>query len=317
MLYTEILRLSREKPQVAYQEFALHTRENKDGLFCFFEGKDNAYYVPRIKRFINNYHPIHCGGREKVLEVYRLITIHREYDKYKKAFFIDRDFNEPLPPHNPPIFETSCYSIENFYVSVNVFKEIIKNEFHLSEVSDPDFQVCLTLFKDRQEEFHQATILLNAWYACLVEIRNSTGREIGVNLSDNLSKDFENFIDLTLESVSANYDLEEIKQKFPNAPEIPADILNNKMTEFTNCEHYKVFRGKYEIWFMLVFLRLILRDSCKSKLFIAEKLSFTFNNDYTSPHPILTNEQALTAFNGYAETPESLNAYLMQVIKQE
>ena len=246
MLYTEILRLSREKPQVAYQEFALHTRQDKDGLFCFFEGKDNAYYVPRIKCFINNYHPIHCGGREKVLEVYRLITIHREYDKYKKAFFIDRDFNEPLPPHNPPIFETPCYSIENFYVSVNVFKEIIKNEFHLSEVSDPDFQVCLTLFKDRQEEFHQATILLNAWYACLVEIRNSTGREIGVNLSDNLSKDFENFIDLTLESVSANYDLEEIKQKFPNAPEIPADILNNKMTEFTNCEHYKVFRGKYE-----------------------------------------------------------------------
>jgi hypothetical protein len=317
MSYLDKLKQSRNKSQVAYQEFALHTRENKDGLFCFFEGKDNAYYVPRIKRFINNYHPIHCGGREKVLEVYRLITIHREYDKYKKAFFIDRDFNKPLPPHNPPIFETSCYSIENFYVSVNVFKEIIKNEFHLSEVSDPDFQVCLTLFKDRQEEFHQATILLNAWYACLVEIRNSTGREIGVNLSDNLSKDFENFIDLTLESVSANYDLEEIKQKFPNAPEIPADILNNKMTEFTNCEHYKVFRGKYEIWFMLVFLRLILRDSCKSKLFIAEKLSFTFNNDYTSPHPILTNEQALTAFNGYAETPESLNAYLMQVIKQE
>ena len=46
MLYTEILRLSREKPQVAYQEFALHTRQGKDGLFCFFEGKDNAYYVP-------------------------------------------------------------------------------------------------------------------------------------------------------------------------------------------------------------------------------------------------------------------------------
>ncbi|MBS9388904.1 MAG: DUF4435 domain-containing protein [Dolichospermum sp. WA123] len=315
MSYLDKLKQSRNKSQVAYQEFALHTRQDKDGLFCFFEGKDNAYYVPRIKRFINNYHPIHCGGREKVLEVYRLITIHREYDKYKKSFFIDRDFNKPLPPHNPPIFETPCYSIENFYVSVNVFKEIIKNEFHLSEVSDPDFQVCLTLFKDRQEEFHQATILLNAWYACLVEIRNSTGREIGVNLSDNLSKDFENFIDLTLESVSANYDLEEIKQKFPNAPEIPAGILNNKMEEFTNCEHYKVFRGKYEMWFVLLFLRLILRDSCKSKLFIAEKLSFTFNNDYTSPHPILTNEQALTAFNGYAETPESLNAYLMQVIQ--
>jgi hypothetical protein len=86
MSYLDKLKQSRNKSQVAYQEFALHTRQGKDGLFCFFEGKDNAYYVPRIKRFINNYHPIHCGGREKVLDVYRLITIHREYDKYKKHF---------------------------------------------------------------------------------------------------------------------------------------------------------------------------------------------------------------------------------------
>lgn len=126
MSYLDKLKQSRNKPQVAYQEFNLYTRQNKDGLFCFFEGKDNAYYVPRIKHFTDNYHPIMCGGRDKVLDVYRLINIHREYDKYKKAFFIDRDFNEPLAPHNPPIFETPCYSIENFYVSVNVFKEILK-----------------------------------------------------------------------------------------------------------------------------------------------------------------------------------------------
>ncbi|HZH39259.1 MAG TPA: DUF4435 domain-containing protein, partial [Bacillales bacterium] len=111
MSYIEKLRKSREKAQVAYQEFAVSTRKGKDGLFCFFEGKDNAYYVPRIKRFTDNYHPINCGGRDEVLDVYRLITIHSEYDKYKKAFFVDRDFNEPLPPRNPPIFETPCYSI--------------------------------------------------------------------------------------------------------------------------------------------------------------------------------------------------------------
>jgi hypothetical protein len=312
MSYLDTLKQSRDKPQVAYQEFTLHTRQNKDGLFCFFEGKDNAYYVPRIKRFTDNYYSIKCGGRDKVLEVYRLITIHAEYDKYKKAFFIDRDFNAPLPPHNPPIFETPCYSIENFYVSVNVFKEILKNEFHLSEVSDPAFQVCIPLFKDRQEEFHQATILFNAWYACLIEIRNVTGNKTGVNLDDKFPK---NFLDLTLQTVLAKYDLEKIKQIFPNALEVPEDILNAKIAEFSNCEYGQVFRGKYEIWFLLVFLRLILIDSNKSHLFIAEKLSFTFNNDYTNQNPILSNEQAITAFNGYAETPESLNNYLKQVIK--
>lgn len=100
-----------------------------------------------------------------------------------------------------------------------------------------------------------------------------------------------------------------------DAPEIPADTLNNKMDEFTNCEHDQVFRGKYEMWFLLIFLRLILIDSNKSKLFISEKLSFAFNNDYSSPSPILSNEQALKIFSDHAETPESLNIYLMQVIK--
>lgn len=89
MSYLDELRKGRSKAQVAYQDFILHTRANKDGLFCFFEGKDNVYYIPRIKRFTNKYHSIHCGGREKVLKVYELINHHREYDKYKKAFLID------------------------------------------------------------------------------------------------------------------------------------------------------------------------------------------------------------------------------------
>jgi hypothetical protein len=66
MSYLDELRASRNKPQVAYQEFALHTRKVKEGLFCFFEGKDNAYYIQRIRKFTEKYHPINCGGRESV-----------------------------------------------------------------------------------------------------------------------------------------------------------------------------------------------------------------------------------------------------------
>ena len=52
MSYLDKLKQSRNKSQVAYQEFALHTRQDKDGLFCFFEGKDNK---------LKSYKPI---GRE-------------------------------------------------------------------------------------------------------------------------------------------------------------------------------------------------------------------------------------------------------------
>jgi len=304
MLYIDQLRKSLDKPQVAYQEFVLHAEKGKDGLFCFFEGKDNAYYVPRIKLFTDNYHPIKCGGRDEVLDVYRLITIHSEYDKYKKAFFIDRDFNEPLPDHNPPIFETPCYSIENFYVSVDVFKEILINELHLSEVSDEAFQVCLRLFTDRQKEFHQATALFNAWYACLVDIRNKTGNKTGVNLDDKFRKDF---LDFTLDSVIAKYDFEKIKQTFQQALEVSEDTLNTKLAEFTNCDQCKVFRGKYEMQFLVTIIELILQDSSKAQKYIKAKIKFTFGEK-------LSNDQAISIFSVYAETPETLNDYLKQVI---
>jgi hypothetical protein len=91
------------------------------------------------------------------------------------------------------------------------------------------------------------------------------------------------------------------------------ELLNTKIAEFTNCDHCQIFRGKYEMWFLLVFLRLILIDANTTQSFITEKFSFKFNNDYTTKNPIFTNEQALSVFSGYAETPGSLKEYLAQV----
>lgn len=299
----DLRRAREESTNVPYQEFINLVGKDKNGLFCFFEGKDNPYYYPRIKNITTlNIQPIKCNGRKWVLKVYELIKYHREYDKYKKAFFIDRDFNKPLQPHNPPIFETPCYSIENFYVSVDVFKEIMKNELHLSEVSET-YETCITIFTDRQKEFHESTILLNAWYACLIEIRNTKGTQTGVDLEAKLPK---NFIDFTLHSVSAKYDFEKIKQTFPDALEVSEDVLNTKLAEFTICNQCKVFRGKYEMQFIVSLIEMILQDSSNAKKYIKEKIKFTFGEK-------LSNDQAISIFSVYAETPESLNNYLMQV----
>lgn len=303
MSYLDELRKSRSKPQVAYQDFMLHTRANKEGLFCFFEGKDNAYYIPRVKKYIEQYHVIPCGGREKVLEVYKLINHHREYDKYKKGFFIDRDFNPPLSPPNPEIFETPCYSIENFYVSVNVFQEIIKNNFYLSEIST-EFDICLKLFKERQKEFHQAVILFNAWYACLIDKKNKAGLQMIVNLSDKLPK---GFIKFELDKITQQYNIETIKNKFTQALDLSDEILQEKINEFTYCEQDKVFRGKYELEFVLTIIELILKDSTTNNKYIKSKIKSTFGEK-------ISNEQALNLFSNYAETPQILDDYLGRVI---
>jgi Protein of unknown function (DUF4435) len=318
MTYIEQLRQGRDKAQVAFQEFALSTRKFSTHLFCFFEGKDNAYYVPRIRRFTEQYHPIKCGGREKVLDVYRIIINRPEYNRYKKAFFIDRDFNPPLSATTPPIFETPCYSIENFYVSTSVFKDILTNEFHVSEVSDSTkFQDCLALYSKRQEEFHDAVSLFNAWYACLVDIKNETGKETGATLGE-LSifkgkdkeggKKYLKFIDFTLQSVSIDYDFDKIKQTFPEATDVPLEKLSDKHVQFKNCNGSSIFRGKFEMQFLVKFIQLLLHDSLTTRSVVKSKINFAFG-DASS----MNNEQAINIFEGYADTPDSLIDYLKNV----
>lgn len=300
------LREGRDKPQVAYAEFLQSIGQYPGRLFCFFEGKDNTYYVPRIKKFTSDYQPIRCGNRDSVLKVHKLISNHSEYNKYKKAFFIDRDFNKPIRETLPPIFETPCYSIENLYVSQNSFREILTNGFHLSEVSDKDvFELCYSLYQKRQEEFHNAVCLFNAWYACLMDVRNATGEPIGVNLDERLPKDF---VKVSLDSVTCTYDIETIKNTFPDAHEVEESVLAAKISEFEVCNRASVFRGKYELQFLIDFIRILLSDSQREKTVIKNKVKFAFG-DASS----IGQSQALVIFSAYAETPGSLTAYLKTV----
>jgi len=218
MTYLDDLKNSRNKPQVAYQEFALLVGKFPDNLFCFFEGKDNDYYVPRIKNVTNQYQFVICGNKKSVIYVHDLIKNRPEYRKYKTGFFIDRDFDNPRKQDSLPIFETPCYSIENLYVSVHVFKEILINQFLLSEGKDNQLLTqLLNLYCERQKEFHDAVLLFNAWYACLIEKKENESKPPNVNLDEKFPK---GFISVTLKKVVSKYDLKKIKETFPNAANI-------------------------------------------------------------------------------------------------
>lgn len=306
MTYLKTLRDSKNNPNIPYIEFTSSTRNRENHLFCFFEGKDNGYYVTRVNRFTTDYYPIICGNRKNVLKVHELIKNHSVYDRYKKAYFIDRDFNPPLPEYDPPIFETDSYSIENYYCSLATFKEILINHFHLSPTSDEEYETCLTLYQERQAEFHQAVTLFNAWYACLIDMRNQGTRIEGVQLDDKLPKQFQ--FRFSLDEITSNYDLDAIKALFPNAPEVPTEILNTKLAEFNACDQAKVFRGKYEMQFLSQMIKLLLEDSNKNgeNRILKQEIKFPFGSQ-------LSIAQAINVFQTYAETPPHLLEYLEEV----
>ncbi|WP_396188529.1 DUF4435 domain-containing protein [Flavobacterium sp.] len=298
-LSVEEMRNSTTISVVAYAEFANSTRALPNHLFCFFEGKDNPYYVPRIKKYTNDYHPIKCGGRSKVLEVYELIKNQAVYSRYKKAFFIDRDFNEAMPEQNPPIFETPCYSIENLYVSSSIFKEILSNEFHLSETTNPLHQKYFDLYQQRQDNFHDAVLLFNAWYSCLIDRRNNEIIQTGVQLANKFPR---GLISISMDEVLINYDFNQLKEKFPSAIEVNEENLAVKIEEFRNCDKLKTFRGKYEMEFLIKFIELMISNAKENE----EDVRFSFDG-------ALNNERAISVFTNYAETPEILYNYLESV----
>lgn len=194
------------------------------------------------------------------------------------------------------------------------------NTFHLSAVNDQEgFDKCVVLFTERQQEFHRAVCLFNAWYACLIGIRETTNEKIdGAKLGDRIifkgkdggegGKKYLNFIDITLELVTTHYDLNIIRQTFPNAPIISQEVLNQKFEQFQSSNYQKVFRGKFEMQFLIKFIQLLLTDASNKKNVLKNKVNFAFGDGSG-----LNNSQAITIFEGYAETPQSLIEYLAYV----
>jgi Protein of unknown function (DUF4435) len=271
---------------IGFQNFSV-LRKNTNDLYCFYENQDSPYYHSRIARYFQGTQiPVRCGNRNGVLKTHRLIANRSHFAKYKKAFFVDSDFNAPLAPTNPPIFETSpYYSIENCYVSPAVFEKILMHQLHISP-PNPLFEQYLNIYKDRQAEFNTAMLVFNAWYACLMDKRIAENIDVQTQLSEKLPR---GFLEITIANVTKIYDMEKIYTTFPNAPIIDETILNVKITSFSDKIPYQVFRGKYEFSFLLEMITLLTKHSFDKK-------------------------QTLGTFSQYAETPRHFEAYMKSVL---
>ncbi len=297
MTVDDLRKAGKNSSNVGYMTFIKYIREDKSGLFCFFEGKDSPYYISRVRSvFQGNYYPINCTGKRQVLKAFELIQNHNVYDKYKRCFFIDRDFDPP--ENNPKIYETPCYSIENLYVSIAVFGEILKSEWGFLETDD-DFKRCVEVYTKLQQEFHEAVLLFNAWYGCLIDKKHELKQKTNASLDDKMPK---GFITIGLGGVRSNYDFSAIKAEFPDALKVTKKAVTLKEKAFKKVEQGLVFRGKFELHFMLMILDELKKDSNKPKkdrTFISKPVKYN-----------ITHSQAISQFSQYAETPPELITYI-------
>lgn len=294
----DLIREREEATSVAYQKFVLLTSSNSESLFCFFENKDAPYYHIRIKSYFpSNFHYISCGNKSMVIKAHNLIKRHSEYNKYKLAFFVDRDFDDSIKNKYAELYETPSYSIENLYCSINAFKEFIKTELQIGE-EDALHNKILQLYQNLQQDFLNASILFNAWY----KLQKRKGIELDVKPDVCLSNSLiPLFIEVSLEEVNQVYDIEKIIEKYPNHLPYSAEELTHTINELNESDLRLDLRGKYLFNFMTTFIRKLIEDGADINKRIVLTRKIKYNMD---------NSTALTLLTGYADTPQCLNDFL-------
>lgn len=295
------LRNARNTAVVVYTKFCYERRHHKDFLFCFFEGEDSKYYGPRIEKYTNySYENIinyNCGGRKEVLKAYDLICSKEEYKNMNMMFFIDRDY-APLKEPLDNVFQTPCYSIENFYTSRDCFSRVISREFGINPI-DKDYKMCINDYSLRQSEFHQETLFLNVWLSCQRKLEEKYGKK-RIQLADyKISKLFST-ISINQIQVKQTIDIDLLKQHFSNAYEVTDDELQTEYDFYSQNNKQQFFRGKFE----LEFLRKIIES-----LKLRNKENTYFHTHYNCVY-VDANVNTISTLSEYADTPECLINFL-------
>lgn len=294
---------ARNKGVVAFAKYCQEKKKYQDYLFCFFEGEDAKYCYPRIEKYAGyEYTKIikyNCGGKKGVLKALSLIEKNNDKIYTAKAFFVDSDY-DTTQYNNSLLYQTPCYSIENFYTSESAFSKMLNREFGIN-TTEKDFLKCCSDYSQRQQEFHDATIYINSWLACQ-RMHEEVGENQKIILSDfKISKLFS---EMTIDGIISKGEInrEKLEELFPGSKNIEEAEIERKIEYFKHGNMGNLFRGKFEI----EFLKKII-DSLKAK----NKKGIYFSKKYTSVN-IDPNTNTLSALEDYADTPQCLIDFFKQ-----
>lgn len=302
---------------VAYTEFVLDFKKKADNIYCFFEGKeDRSYYSFRTNLIYHNenYFDYICNGKDNVLKLYKLINNHLIYSKSNVGYFVDYDFDGVTLPKE--VYTTPYYSIENFYVVDKAFENILINEFNISRKC-PCFREAKTKFTVARKKFHQKIIFLNAWLACQNDYRRKKGIKTRLNIEDSLKKvitadDFNKIVSSDLITINFPQQLitqQNIESIFCDSPKIEKTIFERKLLEFKKVKGEEVFRGKFELKFLVSFLNRFKDE-------IGKRKNSAFQKRYSTPlrFEYVTSISQLT---NNAVTPQCLIEYIKAIKKTD
>lgn len=295
-----------EKENSLSVPFAMYnTNKSTQGcLFCFVEGKsDTDYYFSKVKNIYgSNNMFINCYNKKQVLKMYE--EIHdKDKDTQKLAFFIDHDYDNMVCKEH--LYETECYSIENYYVCEESFSDFLQYGLHV-EKSSTEYHEAMNFYRDEFQKFHGVMLDFNAWIA-VCKAKNITQQMIHLEkLGDSVPDGF------LVKEIGGNYtqvyDLSALNRHFNAEPLITEEEINAKRQELSGKDYYKIFRGKYEFHFLCELLHYLHYNAThkkRNKRAVLEKSIASWN----------INESKLMIYlSDYAYFPKNLNDFIRSYI---
>lgn len=305
MITAQQLKESRDTLSEKYTEFNHLKVRCPNHFIVFYEGKDAPYFYGKIRQYTQmEISPIKCNGKSKVKGIYLSLKNKGALDDVKTGFFIDKDFDKNDEDFVlSDFYVTERYAIENYYVTDNCLKKIIKNELGISEGCD-DFNIIMERYHSFQTSYHASIALFNAWY---YTVKNN-GRHCEVSLGEKLPKGYLAY-DIENWKVSQAYNLETLNSNYANQCSVVtnADILASHQLLDGNPTY--LYRGKYELSCLVCFMLEIQKELNRK----TSEPGTLNRNPYKCQ---ITNSQVLSLWAQYSEEDEKLKDYLQKRLTQ-
>lgn len=295
MNYKEFLIDSQKSGVSALLEFVLQYHNFDKVVASFVEGKDYSYYRSRVCENVDSENEVlfyPCNGKKEVELVKSMIDSNLNLkEEVKVLFFCDNDYG--LDNKKNGIFYTDYYSVENYYSQEEFIKNIIKCVFNINKYN-PEYYICLNLFKNKYEEYYKQIIKINAYcYGIRVYEKNNHKDRMNLNslkLSDFLEND--GFEDFKMKKLNYN----ELKEIFSGQITISNDDYNKYLKIIDNSK----LRGKWELQFVVWFLEK-LRNEIKNG---------TSGLNKNNRKIISFQNEIMTSMEKYALTTDNLIKYI-------
>lgn len=168
MSFIEALKAARSNPQVEWNSFLTSFKPTSRSLYVFLEGRvDVPFYSFHIRKYFKEGWTVsfvRCGPKRNVLRYWSDFS-ERFGVNHRAIFFVDRDFDHLFKGQlqkNALLYETSCYSVENFVCSIDAVERYCIEAFGVA-MGSAELAAISDAYINALQSFDNVMLSIMAW----------------------------------------------------------------------------------------------------------------------------------------------------------